>query len=67
MRAEANEVVAQQKAVDRKRYNDPVEIEARKSEQCHLNLEEYDYLVSEHYVDPRISTLYEVIILFCDK
>jgi hypothetical protein len=53
--------------VIKERKNDPVERAAKKDELYHSNLSEYDYLVSQHYVDPVSGGLFEITTVFYDK
>ena len=62
-----NEVTAERKATEKQRRwsqrvvaerrNDPVEQAAKKDELYHSNLEQYEYLVSQHYIDPDNSCI----------
>ena len=46
---------------------DPIRREAQRSEEYHSNLENYDYLVAKHYVDPITKALYEIITVYYDR
>ena len=40
---------------------------ARKDELYHSNLEQYDYLVSQYYIDPVLVGLFEITNVFYDR
>ena len=75
--AEDREVAAMQKRKEKEsRWSqkvrkeiskDPVRREAKRSEEYHANLENFDYLVAKHYVDPITKALYEIISVYYDR